>query len=149
MNREQRQEAIFGSFDGVVSVTGFIFALLVHKSPESAIAIGGLGGALAAGISMGVGEIEKGDEPWRARLPVGIVMLLATLVGSLIPVLPFFIFSKSVALIVAGGGCLIVATWIGFEKGKGIQGYVTAYVVLLLAAGLTLGVISLIPQSVN
>jgi len=57
MNKEQRQEAIFGAFDGVVSVIGFIFGLLIHKSPESAIAIGGLGGSIAAGISMGTGEV--------------------------------------------------------------------------------------------
>lgn len=147
MNREQRQEAIFGAFDGVVSVTGLIFALLVHKSPNSTIAVGGLGAAIAAAISMGAGEVEKGDEPWRARLPVGITMFLASLVGSLIPVVPFFIFSRSVALGVGALGCLCVATWIGLEKRNGVKGYVAAYVVLVLAAGLTLAVVSFIPQS--
>jgi VIT1/CCC1 family predicted Fe2+/Mn2+ transporter len=148
MDREKRQETIYGLFDGVVSVTGFIFGLLVHHSPESAIAVGGLGGAIAAAISMGAGEIEKGDEPWRSRVPVGLVMFGAALVGSLVPVLPFWLFSKNVALIVAGIACLCVATWIGYEKRKGTAGYVTAYVILLLAAGVTLGVVSLIPQSV-
>ena len=65
MNKEQRQEAIFGAFDGVVSILGFVFGMAVHKSPEAAMAIGGLGGSISAGISMGVGEIEKGDESWR------------------------------------------------------------------------------------
>lgn len=147
MNKEQRQEAIFGSFDGVVSVTGFIFALLIHGSSESAIAIGGLGGAIAAAISMGTGEVEKGDEPWRARMPIGITMFLASMVGSLVPVWPFFIFSKPVALIAAAIGCLSVAGWIGYEKRSGTKGYVAAYVVLILAAGLTLGVVSLVPAS--
>lgn len=146
MNKEIRQEAIFGAFDGVVSVTGFIFALLVHKSPESAIAYGGLGGAIAAGISMGAGEIEKGDGPWRSRLNVGAAMFVASLIGSLLPVWPFFVFNKSVALLVAGIGCLTVASWIGYEKKRGFNGYVTAYVILLLAAGITLGIVSLFPQ---
>jgi hypothetical protein len=48
MNNDQRQEAIFGAWDGVVSIVGFIFALLANHSPESAIAIGGFGGAIAA-----------------------------------------------------------------------------------------------------
>jgi len=147
MNKEQRQEAIFGAFDGVVSVIGFIFGLLIHKSPESAIAIGGLGGSIAAGISMGTGEVEKGDGPWKARLPLGIVMFTASLIGSLIPVWPFFVFSKSVALLASGIGCLVVATWIGFAKQSGWKGYLTAYSTLILAAGLTLAVVSLIPQS--
>lgn len=147
MDKEQRQEAVFGLFDGTVSVTGFIFALLIHHSPDSAIAIGGLGGAVSAGISMSVGEVEKGEEPWRKRLGVGTTMLVASLAGSLIPVVPFWLFSRSVALIVGATGCLCVAGIIGFVKSKGLAGYVTAYVTLLLAAALTLGVVSLIPAS--
>lgn len=146
MNTEQRQEAIFGAFDGVVSVTGFIFGLLIHHSPESAIAIGGVGGAVAAGISMGAGELEKGDN-WVRRIPVGIIMFLASLFGALVAVWPFFVFSTFVSLWIAGTGCLLVATWIGYEKRKGRSGYLAAYLTLIAAAGLTLGIVSLIPQA--
>ena len=93
-------------------------------------------------ISMGTGEVEKGDESWVKRLPIGAVMFIASLVGSLIPVVPFFFLSKPAALVAAGIGCLIVATWIGFEKRKGVYGYVSAYISLLLASGLTLAVVS-------
>ena len=147
MNTEQRQEAILGSFDGAVSITGFVFGLLVHKSPESAIAIGGLGGAVAAAVSMSVGEYEKHDGPWRPSLHVAVVMFMASLIGSLVAIWPFFVFGKSLALLIAGLGCLSVATWIGYQKHKGVGGYVIAYITLLAAAGLTLGVVSLIPQS--
>jgi VIT1/CCC1 family predicted Fe2+/Mn2+ transporter len=145
MNDEQRREAIFGSFDGIVSVTGFVFGLLVHHSPESAIAIGGLGGAIAASVSMGIGEFEKGDGPGRLRIRVALVMFMATLIGSLIPIWPFFIFGKSISLLLAGIGCLVVATWIGFAKHKGVRGFVMAYATLLAAAGLTLAIVSVIP----
>jgi len=147
VNREQRQEAIFGAFDGVVSILGFMFGMAVHKSPEAAMAIGGLGGSVSAGISMGVGEIEKGDESWRARLPVGLAMFIATLIGSLVPVWPFFFFPMRLAGIIGGVGSLLVATWIGYAKRAGWKGYVTAYATLALAAGLTLAIVSVIPQS--
>ena len=144
MNREQRQEAIFGAFDGVVSILGFMFGMAVHKSPEAAMAIGGLGGSISAGISMGVGEVDEG---WRKRLPVGLAMFIATLVGSLVPVWPFFFFPMRLAGIIGGVGSLLVATWIGYAKRDGWRGYVTAYATLALAAALTLVIVSLIPQS--
>jgi VIT1/CCC1 family predicted Fe2+/Mn2+ transporter len=147
VDAEQRQEAIFGAFDGVVSIIGFVFGMLVHKSPESAMAIGGLGGAISASISMGVGEIEKGDEPWHNRLDVGLAMFLSTLVGSLVPVWPFFVWGKSTGMIVSAIGCLVVATWIGYEKRRGWRGFANAYTTLVLAAGLTLLIVSFIPQS--
>ena len=149
MNGEEREEAIFGAFDGVVSIIGFIFGLLIHGCPESAIAIGGLGGAIAAGVSMGTGEFEKDDGPFHKRLRLGVTMFVATLIGSVIPVWPFFFFSKPVALLATAVGCVAAATWIGYAKRQGRKGYLMAYATLFLAAGITLGVISLIPQSVG
>jgi VIT1/CCC1 family predicted Fe2+/Mn2+ transporter len=148
MNNDQRQEAIFGAWDGVVSIVGFIFALLANHSPESAIAIGGFGGAIAAGVSMASGEFAKSSGPRAARARVALAMLLSTLVGSLVPIWPFFLFGPRVALFIAALGCVGVATWIGFEKRQGILGYLTVFVTLFLATSLTLVVVSLLPQSV-
>ena len=147
MSTEERQEAIFGAFDGIVSIIGFIFGLLVHKSPESAIAIGGLGGAVAAGVSMGFGEYEKHDGGWRQSLPVALVMFAASLGGSLVAVWPFFVFSAGVALTVSLVGCVAVATWIGYMKHRGWRGYAMAFGTFAAAAGITLLVVSLIPAS--
>jgi VIT1/CCC1 family predicted Fe2+/Mn2+ transporter len=147
METEKRQEAIFGAFDGTVSVIGFVFGLLVHHASRGSIAIGGLGGAIAAGVSMGSGEIEKSDGSWRSRMPVAFVMFCASLIGGLIPIWPFFVFSTGVAIIVAGIGCLIVATWIGYQKHKGWRGYAASFAILLCAAAITLAVVSVIPQS--
>lgn len=147
MNSEQRQEKLFGIWDGTVSITGLIFGLLIHKSPESAIAVGGLGASISACVSMATGEFEKGDGPWHERLKVAMTMLIATLIGSLIPIWPFFVFSKPVALMAGGLGCASVAGWIGRVKHKGLKGYVSVYLTLLLSVALTLAVVSLIPQS--
>lgn len=148
MDAEQRSEAIFGAFDGVVSIIGFVFGLLVHDASAATIAIGGIGGAVAAGVSMGAGEIEKSGSPWRSRIRIAITMFIASFVGGLIPVWPFLIFSNPVALLFAAIGCILVALWIGYEKRQGWRGYVNAFGVLLVAAGLTLLVVSLIPASV-
>jgi FtsH-binding integral membrane protein len=147
MNDVKRQEAVFGSYDGLVSVAGVIFGLLAHHSSISAIAIGGLGCAVASAVSMGMGEFESRDDRWHARLGAGAVMLVATLVGASIAIWPFFVFSERVALAIAGLGALLVAAWIGFEKHKGVPGYIGAFLTLLIAIALTLGVVSLIPSS--
>ena len=147
MNSEQRQEAIFGAFDGVVSIIGFVFALLLHGSPVAAIAVGGFGGAIASGVSMGAGEFTKSEAPLHRRLPLAAIMLIATLIGSLVPVWPFFIFGRNGAIVASAIGCMAIATWIGYEKRKGATGYLTAYATLTASATLTLGIIALIPQS--
>jgi len=148
MNPEQRSTAVFGAFDGVCSVIGFVFGLLLHHSPTAAIAIGGLGGAISATVSMSVGTFESEDGAWHRRLINALFMAAATLIGSAVPIWPYFLWSKTPALIAGAIGSLLVASWIGYEKHARWKGYVTAYATLLGAVGLTLLVVSLIPASV-
>ena len=115
MNTEQRQNAVFGAYDGVVSIVGFIFGLLIHHSPQSAIAIGGFGGAVSATVSMSTGVFEATDGPTLTRLNDAAIMALATVIGSSIPIWGFFVFDRTNALIAGGIGCGLAATWIGFE----------------------------------
>jgi VIT1/CCC1 family predicted Fe2+/Mn2+ transporter len=147
MNSEQRSTAVFGAFDGVVSIVGFVFGLLLHHSPMAAIAIGGLGGAISATVSMSVGTFESEDGAWHRRLINALFMAAATLLGSAVPIWPFFVFGRVNALIAGAIGSLLVASWIGFEKRSGWKGYATAYATLLGAVGLTLLIVSLIPAS--
>ncbi|MCL4446376.1 MAG: VIT1/CCC1 transporter family protein [Actinobacteria bacterium] len=147
LNSDERSEAIFGAFDGVVSVIGFVFGLLVHHSPASAIAVGGLGGAIAATISMTTGEYESREGSWKERIGGAGAMRVATFVGSLVPVWSFFIFNRNLALWLAAAGSIVIATWIGYEKHKGYRGFAIAYLTLFGAAGLTLIVVNIIPAS--
>ena len=61
-------------------------------------------------------------------------MFLASLSGALVAVWPFFVFSTFVSLW-NGIGCLLVATWIGYEKRKGRSGDLAAYLTLLRRLG--------------
>jgi VIT1/CCC1 family predicted Fe2+/Mn2+ transporter len=149
MDATERADAIFGMFDGTVSIIGFIFGLLVHGSPESAIVVGGLGGAISATVSMGTGDYEESDGSTGYRLRRALTMGLFTMIGSMVPILPFVFLGKHAAILVAGVGCLLVAGWIGYEKRKGVRGWVEAYLTVLGAAGLTLAIVSFIPASVG
>jgi VIT1/CCC1 family predicted Fe2+/Mn2+ transporter len=146
MDDEQRTQAVFGMFDGVVSVVGFVFGLLIHHSPTAAVAVGGLGGAISATISMGTGTFEATEGTTRRKLRDAVAMGVATIIGSLVPVWPFWIFDRNTALGVGSAGCLLVAGWIGHEKRAGMKGYATAYLTLLGAVALTLLIVGLIPE---
>lgn len=144
MNAEERQEAVFGAFDGVVSMMGVIFgALVVHTTPRDIFIIG-FGASVAECISMSVGEVAKSCDAWQTRLGVALSMLAASFVGGIIPVWGFFAFSVTVALTVGAIGCFTVATWIGWMKRQGAKGFLRAYVVLVLASGASLAFAALI-----
>jgi hypothetical protein len=147
MDSTERSAAVFGMFDGVVSIVGFIFALMLNGSSNHLIAIGALGGAISAMVSMGIGQFEAVEGKIHLRLAAAGAMAMATLVGSLVPVWGFFAFSRPIALLTAGIGSVAVAATIGWAKHKGAKGYVGAFVTLLLAVGLTLGVIALLPSA--
>jgi VIT1/CCC1 family predicted Fe2+/Mn2+ transporter len=147
LDKEERRAAVFGVFDGLVGHTGLIFGLLLGHAPGIVIALGGVGGAVSNTVSMGTGSYESEDSGNPGRLRNAIVMALATLVGTMTPVWPFFAFARSLALIAGGIGALVIATWIGYEKRRGWRGYCTAYLILLAAIGATLAVVSLIPAS--
>jgi hypothetical protein len=147
VNAEERSQAVFGSFDGLVSIIGFVFGLLLGHASPHLIAIGGLGGAVSATVSMSCGTYESEDGAWHRKLGNAAVMACATFVGSMVFVWSFFVFSRDIALGVGGLGALAVATFIGHEKAQGRPGYLKAYAVLFCAVGLTLAVVAAIPSS--
>lgn len=148
MNGLQRQAAAFGAFDGTVSVAGVIFGLLVHHARPSTIAVAGLGGAIASSVSMAMGEYESNDGSFSRLVRLSTVMGLSTLLGTLAPLWAFFVLTTRAAVAFSALGCFAIATWIGHLKAKGVSGYVSAFVTILVAIGLTLGIVSLIPASV-
>jgi VIT1/CCC1 family predicted Fe2+/Mn2+ transporter len=147
LDREELSAAIFGCFDGVVSIIGVVFALLLTHTYGPAIGTICLGGAISATVSMSAGEYESQSGAALHKLRNAIAMGVATLVGSMVPVWPFFVFDRTAALALGGIGAMVVATWIGREKRSGWRGYRNAYLILLGAAALTLLVVGLIPAS--
>lgn len=146
---EARRDTLFGLFDGVVSVVGMIFGLLIAHTPAHFIALAGLGAAVSATVSMTTGlyESSSSDLPRTVRLRGAVGMAIGTAVGSMMPVWPFFVADGSTAILLAGVGCVAVATWIGYAKARGWRGYVRAYLVLCSAASVTLAVVAAFPGS--
>jgi len=125
------REAIFGSFDGMTSTLGVVAGLLATKSNASHIVAGAIGIAVAATIGMGAGQYLSDDQ---RNLRKAMVMAVATLIGSVLPAVPFF-FGKSTACVIASIGItMLAATIIGHYRG-----YVVTYTILIVVSALTVG----------
>lgn len=81
--RDATSEAIFGAADGMVSLIGLVAgAMVAHASPAALLTVAG-GAAAAAMVSMAGGDWLAGKS-----IRLSAVMGGATLLGSLVPVLP-------------------------------------------------------------
>jgi VIT1/CCC1 family predicted Fe2+/Mn2+ transporter len=134
VTREDLSQAIFGSFDGVVSVIGIMVALLARPTPiiiEAAIGL-----AAASAVGMAAGEY-LGDDGRSLRK--ALVMGAATIVGTLCPVVPFMVLAKDAAIVVAVVLVLAISTVIARSRAEGssARAYVETFGVLLFAAGIT------------
>jgi len=110
MGEKEPSPAVFGAFDGMTSVIGVIVALL-SASPSSVVkAVIGL--AVASAVGMAAGEY-LGDPDRSLRNAA--VMGGATLVGTLLPAIPFFLTSGHVAQVLGGliavGMCAVIAAY--------------------------------------
>ena len=131
LNPSDAKEAIFGSFDGMTSTLGVVAGLLATKSSASHIVAGTIGIAVAATIGMGAGQyLSDGDRNLRKAL----VMAVATLVGSVLPAIPFF-FGTSLACVLSSIGITLgAAAVIGHYRG-----YLVTYTILITVSLLTVG----------
>lgn len=137
--------ATFGSFDGMTSVAGIVFALA--NKGLNVIVLAAIGLAVASAVGMAAGEY-LGDSTKRHAYLRSAVMGLSTAVGTLVPTIPFFVFaSKTLAFAFAGMLALILTTIIGHVRAQGIRGYVQTYAILTAAIGATVVVSLLIPSS--
>ena len=94
---------------------------------------------------MGSGQYESTEGPVRGRLGAAFYMGAATLVGSMMPVIPFAVFPRTVAVVVAVALSGLVALWISKEKRDGLRGAVKTFAILGAAIGLTLAIVGPIP----
>ena len=131
VEQSDAKEAIFGSFDGMTSTLGVVAGLLATKSTSQHIVAGAIGIAVAATVGMGAGQyLSDGERNVRKAS----VMALATLVGSVLPALPF-VFGAFTACVLASAGITILASAvIGHYRG-----YLVTYAILVIVSVLSIG----------
>jgi VIT1/CCC1 family predicted Fe2+/Mn2+ transporter len=115
----------------MTSTLGVVAGLLATQSSAPHIVAGAIGIAVAATIGMGAGQyLSDGDR----NLRKGLVMALATLIGSVLPAIPFF-FGASLACILASVAItLAAASLIGHYRG-----YLVTYAILITVSVVTVG----------
>jgi VIT1/CCC1 family predicted Fe2+/Mn2+ transporter len=124
------REAIFGSFDGMTSTLGVVAGLLATHAGASHILAGAIGIAVAATVGMGAGQYLSDDQ---RSLRKAAVMALATLIGSVLPALPF-IFGDTRACVIASIAITAVAAGvIGHYRG-----YLVTYSILVVVSVITI-----------
>jgi len=115
----------------MTSTLGVVAGLLATHSNASHIVAGAIGIAVAATIGMGAGQYLSDEE---RNLRKAFIMALATLIGSILPALPFF-FGRSTACIVAS---IVITLLAGGIIGH-YRGYVVTYAILIVVSALTIG----------
>jgi VIT1/CCC1 family predicted Fe2+/Mn2+ transporter len=124
-------EAIFGSFDGMTSTLGVVAGLLATKTGATHVVAAAIGIAVAATVGMGAGQyLSDGQRNLRKAL----VMALATLVGSVLPALPFLFGTTTACILASIGITLLASAVIGHYRG-----YLITYAILVVVSALTIG----------
>jgi len=125
------REAIFGSFDGMTSTLGVVAGLLATHAAAPKIVAAAIGIAVAATVGMGAGQyLSDGARNLRSA----IVMAVATLVGSVIPAVPF-LFGDSRACVATS----IAVTALGAAFIGHYRGYLVTYTILIVVSIVTVG----------
>lgn len=130
--------AVFGAFDGVVTVLGVLFAL--SASPHELVKAG-VGLSVAGAVSMAGGQwLSDNDNGFGAATVIG----LCTGAGTLVPVVPYAVWHGAGAAVAAAVLCLAVAALVAWLKTVG-RPYPTllgtmfqTYSLLLVAGAATL-----------
>ncbi len=137
--RPAQAEAIFGGFDGSVSLVGLIAgAIVAHASPHVLLVVAG-GAAVSSAVSMAGGDRLAGKS-WR----LSAVMGAATFAGSLLPAAPIILIPGVLgvalaALLLAGLGAGIAEVRAHGTPSRGTA-YRSTFAMLLVASGLAAAV---------
>ena len=129
--RPDAREAIFGSFDGMTSTLGVVAGLLATRATAPHIVAGAIGIAVAATVGMGAGQYLSDDQ---RNVRKELVMAVATMVGSVLPALPFIFGSSLVYILASGAITLIAGGMIGHYRG-----YAVTYTILVAVSVITVG----------
>ncbi len=106
----QTKLAVFGAFDGVVTVLGAVFP---NTGNPHVLTLTCVGLATSGAVSMGGGELVSDSEAgWAASTAIG----LTTGLGTLTPALPYLVWHGVSALVVSMLLCAGVALGISWVK---------------------------------
>ena len=134
---EQTKLAVFGAFDGVVTVLGAVFP---NTGNPHTLTLTCVGLAASGAVSMGGGElVSDSDAGWAASTAIG----ATTGLGTLVPIVPYWFTSGTAAITVSMLLCLAVAVGISWLKSTqpGVSlrsSALQTHAILVVAAGLTL-----------
>jgi hypothetical protein len=125
------KEAIFGSFDGMTSTLGVVAGLLATSATAPKILAAAIGIAVAATIGMGAGQyLSDGEQNVRKAW----VMAAATLIGSVLPAIPFLLGASLTNILASIAITILAATIIGHYRG-----YLVTYSILVVVSVITVG----------
>ena len=111
MKQTDKQQAIFGMFDGLTSSLGVVIALLLQHQSTAHLFNIIVGLSLSSGLSMGYGEWLADEEGNDHR---ALIMAGSTALGCFIPALPFLLFSGFFAYLWA----IVIMYWVCYYVGK-------------------------------
>lgn len=132
---------IFGVCDGMLSILGVVFAARSQPGLVPWLAtVGGIG----AGLSMAAGQYLSEDND--DTIPASLVLGLATLVGSVLPSLPYLGLRGAMAIYATGGICAVLAVLVALLRANGSRRRALLALGLLAAVfAVTLGCALLAP----
>lgn len=138
-------EAIFGSFDGLTSAVGVVLGAMIAGAATKTLFIAGIGLAVAAAVSMGGGEWLGDTEGSRRK---AVIMGLATLVGSMVPIAPYLFASGRLALFCSAAATVALSLGVARARHQLARcsvwrAYGATYGVLFAACVLSAGVAAL------
>ena len=136
MTPDDREQLIFGLFDGVTSALGMVLALAATGNVRGLV-VAAVALAVGAAVSMGAGEWLSDTS---SSLHRAAVMASATLAGSVAPALPFLIFAGVPAFVVCAALTVLTVVVIAEARpGAPLPSYTKTAGVLLVATTLGVG----------
>lgn len=131
-----RAQAIFGSFDGLTSALGLIIASAITAG-QGAVLVAAIALAVGSGVGMGAGEWLSDES---ASLPKAFAMALATIIGVLLPALPWIFVHGDLAFVLCGLITIGMGAAIAeLRPGSRLWSYEVTFGVLIIASGLAIG----------
>ena len=141
MTSDDLATAIFGAWDGCISVLALLIAARGSHLP--ALQAAGVGCAVGGTFSMATGQYEEMTGTTAQRLRLSLIMGVFTLLGGLLPAAWFLFAAKPVAYVGALLAAWGLATLVWVLKKEGLVGAARTYALLVITVVATV-VVSLV-----